>query len=59
MVLTNPPFSKKYERSKAGDALVLDQYTVASGKASVLAKLMFFEMYHHYLKPGGRPSFRN
>ena len=54
VVLTNPPFSKKYERSKAGDTLVLDQYTVSRGKSSVLAKLMFFEMYHHYLKPGGR-----
>ena len=54
VVLTNPPFSKKYERSKPGDALVLDQYAVANGRASVLAKLMFFEMYHHYLKPGGR-----
>ena len=53
-VLTNPPFSKKYERSQAGDSLVLDQYRVAKGKASLLAKLMFFEMYHHYLKPGGR-----
>ena len=54
VVLTNPPFSKKYERSKAGDTLVLDQYAIASNKASLLAKLMFFEMYHHYLKPGGR-----
>ena len=54
VVLTNPPFSKKYERSKLGDALVLDQYAVANGKASLLAKIMFFEMYHHYLKPGGR-----
>ena len=54
VVLTNPPFSKKYERSKLGDALVLDQYAVANGKASLLAKMMFFEMYHHYLKPGGR-----
>ena len=54
VVLTNPPFSKKYERSKSGDTLVLDQYAVAKGKSSVLAKLMFFEMYHNYLKPGGR-----
>ena len=54
VVLTNPPFSKKYERSNKGDTRVLDQYTVASGKTSVLAKLMFFEMYHHYLKIGGR-----
>lgn len=54
VVLTNPPFSKKYERGKAGDAYVLDQYNVAVGRQTVLAKLMFFEMYHHYLKPGGR-----
>ena len=54
VVLTNPPFSKKYQRSESGDALILDQHVVAKGKASLLAKLMFFEMYHHYLKPGGR-----
>ena len=54
VVLTNPPFSKKYVRSNEGDAPILDQYVTAGGRASVLAKLMFFEMYHHYLKPGGR-----
>ena len=54
VVLTNPPFAKKYERSKEGDAWVLNQYVVASGKENVPAKLMFFEMYHHYLKSGGR-----
>ena len=54
VVLTNPPFSKKYDRSQAGDAVVMDQYAIAKGKSSLLAKLMFFEMYHHYLKPGGR-----
>ena len=53
VVLTNPPFSKKYERANEGDARILDQYVTAAGKASALAKLMFFEMYHHYLKPGG------
>ena len=54
VVLTNPPFSKKYERSNKSDAPILDQYVTVGGRASVLAKLMFFEMYHHYLKPGGR-----
>lgn len=54
VVLTNPPFSKKYERSKEGDARILNQYVTATGKSSALAKLMFFEMYHAYLKPGGR-----
>ena len=54
IVLTNPPFSKKYERTNEGDARILDQYVTATGKTGVFAKLMFFEMYHHYLKPGGR-----
>ena len=54
IVLTNPPFSKKYERSNKSDTPILDQYVTAGGRASVLAKLMFFEMYHHYLRPGGR-----
>ena len=54
VVLTNPPFAKKYERSNEDDARILEQYVTASGKAGVLAKLMFFEMYHHYLKPGGQ-----
>ena len=58
VVLTNPPFSKKYDRGKAGDAYVLDQYAVAVGKQNVLAKLMFFEMYHHNLKPGGAARVR-
>ena len=54
VVLTNPPFSKKYKRSRGGDTRILDQYVTASGLDSASAKLLFFEMYHHYLKPGGR-----
>lgn len=54
VVLTNPPFSKTYERAQAGDAFVLEQYSIPHGNRSVLAKVLFFEMYHHYLKPGGR-----
>lgn len=54
VVLTNPPFSKVYDRDQDGDERILDQYSIAVGKQRVLAKLLFFEMYHHYLKPGGR-----
>ena len=54
VVLTNPPFSKTYERSQESDRHILDQYEIALDKQVVLAKLMFFEMYHRYLKPGGR-----
>ena len=53
VVLTNPPFSKKYDRANEGDSRILEQYVTASGKVGVFAKLIFFEMYHHYLKPGG------
>ena len=54
VVLTNPPFSKQYDRDQTGDDHILDQYVTAHGRKIVPAKLMFFEMYHHYLKPGGR-----
>ena len=54
VVLTNPPFSKTYDRAQESDKYVLEQYAIAVGKQNVLAKMMFFEMYHHYLKPGGR-----
>ena len=54
VVITNPPFSKSYDRDQPGDERVMDQFSLAVGKRKMLAKLMFFEMYHHYLKPGGR-----
>jgi len=54
VVLTNPPFSKKYERANESDGRILEQYVTAARKPSAFAKMMFFEMYHHYLKPGGR-----
>ena len=54
VVLTNPPFSKKYERKKPADRAILEQYDVAHQRASLTAKMMFFEMYYHYLRPGGR-----
>ena len=54
VVLTNPPFSKKYDRNQEGEEQILKQYSTVHGRNKVLAKLLFFEMYHHYLKPGGR-----
>ena len=54
VVLTNPPFSKTYKNSNPEDARILEQYMVGSQKSNVAAKLMFFEMYYHRLKIGGR-----
>ena len=53
VVLTNPPFSKRYERKKPSDRAILEQYDVAHRRANLPAKMMFFEMYYHYLRPGG------
>jgi type I restriction enzyme M protein len=58
VVLTNPPFSMKYERSKEDESRILDQYEISSlgGKPAMSLKsnIMFIERYHDLLKPGGK-----
>lgn len=58
VVLTNPPFSMKYERSKEDERRILDQYVIASlgGKSasSLKSNIMFMERYYDLLKPGGK-----
>lgn len=58
VVLTNPPFSMKYERSKEDEKRILGQYKIASLggyiSASLKSNIMFLERYHDLLKPGGK-----
>lgn len=58
VVLTNPPFSMKYEQNKEDERRILDQYQIASlgGKlaTSLKSNIMFIERYHDLLKPGGK-----
>ena len=61
MVLTNPPFSMKYERNKPHESRILEQYKIAlkSGKkrelrSSLRSAVMFIERYHGLLKPNGK-----
>lgn len=58
VVLTNPPFSMKYEQNKPEEKRILDRYQIASlGSAparSLKSNLMFLERYHDLLKPGGK-----
>ncbi len=58
VVLTNPPFSMKYERSKDDEKRILDQYKISSlgGKtvSSLKSNIMFMERYYDILKPGGK-----
>lgn len=58
IVLTNPPFSMKYEQSKPDEKRVLEQYGLAALGGdlakSLKSNIMFMERYHDLLKPGGK-----
>ncbi len=58
VVLTNPPFSMKYEQNKPDEKRILEKYEIASLKSSLAkslkSNLMFLERYHDVLKPGGK-----
>lgn len=58
VVLTNPPFSMKYEQNKEDEKRILDQYEIASLGGtltkSLKSNIMFIERYFDLLKPGGK-----
>ncbi|MCK4386797.1 MAG: N-6 DNA methylase [Candidatus Pacebacteria bacterium] len=58
VVLTNPPFSMKYEQSKADEKRILGQYEIAmlggNIAKSLKSNIMFIERYFDLLKPGGK-----
>ena len=58
VVLTNPPFSMKYEQSKPDEKRVLEQYGLATLGGdlakSLKSNIMFIERYNDLLKPGGK-----
>lgn len=58
VVLTNPPFSMKYEAKKEDEKRILKQYEIAylSGKltSSLKSNIMFLERYWEILEDGGK-----
>jgi type I restriction enzyme M protein len=58
VVLTNPPFSMKYEKSKPDEKAILEQYKIAylggALSSSLKSNIMFMERYHDILRPGGK-----
>ena len=60
VVLTNPPFSMKYESSKEDEKAILEDYVLAkmdktsSKLKSLKSNVMFLERYHDLLKPHGK-----
>lgn len=60
VVLTNPPFSMKYEKKKQDEKEILDEYEIAHKKesgdlrSSVKSNVLFVERYRDLLKPHGK-----
>lgn len=56
IVLTNPPFSMKYQRKQPDERRVLDQYQIAihNGRPSPVERsnVLFLERYYDLMKPG-------
>jgi len=59
VVLTNPPFSMRYEKKKEDEKLVLEDYEIAYRpnkelRSSVKSNVLFLERYKDWLKAGGK-----
>ena len=56
VVVTNPPFSKRYKRTEQSDVMILQGYDIAKERKvdDFKSALLFFERYHDLLSPGGR-----
>ena len=52
-VLSNPPFSMNYQRSKEEDKHIIDQFDFTSGLSSVKSSVLFLNRYEKLLKNGG------
>ena len=53
IVLSNPPFSMNYQRSKEEDKHIIDQFDFTSGLSSVKSSVLFLNRYEKLLKNGG------
>lgn len=60
-ILTNPPFSMKYEKKKDEEKKILEQYEIAfegddttKMKSSLQSNVMFLERNYEFLKAGGK-----
>lgn len=59
VVLTNPPFSMRYEKKKQDEKAIIENYEIAhkpdgSLRASVKSNVLFLERYKDLLKPHGK-----
>ena len=53
IILSNPPFSMNYQRSKEEDKHIIDQFDFTIGQNSVKSSVLFLNRYEKLLKKGG------
>lgn len=53
IILTNPPFSMKYDSSKEDEKRILEQHELTKNSSSEKSSILFLDRYYELLKPGG------
>ena len=53
LILSNPPFSMNYQRSKEEDKHIIEQFSFTAGQSSVKSSVLFLTRYEKLLEPGG------
>lgn len=53
IVLSNPPFSMKYDRLKVDEKRIINQFDFTNGFSSVKSSILFLNRYFKLLKPNG------
>jgi len=52
-ILTNPPFSMKYDANKEDEKRIINQYDFTKNETNVKSSILFLNRYCQLLKPGG------
>lgn len=53
IILTNPPFSMKYDSKKDDEKRIIEQHNLASNSSTVKSSVLFLNRYYELLKPSG------
>ncbi len=53
IVLTNPPFSMKYDSKKTDEKRIIEQHDLTKGVSTVKSSILFLDRYYELLKPSG------
>ena len=53
LILTNPPFSMKYDSNKPDEKRIIDQHELTKGLSNVKSSILFLDRYFELLKPSG------